>query len=299
MRGLYALWQPGALAAQLVEDGGGAPRLAGWVAFLYLATIALAWAMFQGTWVLAAWTAFKPLTLGFAQPVLAVSAALVLVALSRPVARLLAGVARVVDRRWRRGGRRTLLRPRAIFAGAAALALATAYLAWRIVVRPRLGPLDTSFLSRTGRGARRDGRRARAVEPRPPPRARDRRWDRRRCSPPPRSPPRWSRVRASPSLDARDLGRPAARRARDRAAVRPRRDPRPHLARRVPARRAARRGAPRHHPHHDRHGARRSHAAVRRARPRCRCCASSRRAARCSTGRSRRATSRGARSRRW
>ena len=146
VRGLYALWQPGALAAQLAEEGGGAPRLAGWVALLYLAALVLTWAMFQGTWLLASWTAFKPITLGFAQPVLAVGVTLVLVALSRPVARLLAGVARALDRRWRRRGRRTLLRPRPIFAGTAVLALATAYTLWRLVVRPKLGPLDTSIL---------------------------------------------------------------------------------------------------------------------------------------------------------
>jgi arylsulfatase A-like enzyme len=146
-RGLYALWQPGALAASLVEDGGGAPRLAGWIGSLYLAVLGLAWAMYQGTWLLASWTAFKPLTLGYAMPVLAVLAALGLVALSRPLARLLAGLARAIDRRWRRGDRRrTLLRPRAILAGGAALALATAYALWRIAVRPRIGPLDTSPL---------------------------------------------------------------------------------------------------------------------------------------------------------
>src|SRR6185436_6788235 len=146
-RGLYALWQPGALAAALVEDGGGAPRLAGWIGFLYLAALGLAWAMFQGTWQLASWTAFKPLTLGYAVPLLAVGAAIVLVALSRPVARLLALAARAIDRRWRRGDRRhTLLRPRVLLAGAAVLALATAFALWRLVVRPNLGPLDTSFL---------------------------------------------------------------------------------------------------------------------------------------------------------
>ncbi len=146
-RGVYALWQPEALAAALVDDGGAAPRLAGWAGFLYLAALALAWAMFQGTWLLASWTAFKPLPLGYAMPVLAAGAALVLIGLSRPTAHLLAWIAGAADRRWRRGDRRrTLLRPRAILAGTAALALATAYALWRITVRPRLAPLDVSIL---------------------------------------------------------------------------------------------------------------------------------------------------------
>jgi arylsulfatase A-like enzyme len=146
VRGLWALWQPRVLADQLAEEGGGMPRLAGWVGFVFAATLALTWAMFQGTWLLASWTAFKPITLGFAQPVLAVGATLALVAVARPMARLFTGAARAIDRRWRRAGRRTLLRPRVIFAGAAVAALATAYATWRLVVRPKLGPLDTSIL---------------------------------------------------------------------------------------------------------------------------------------------------------
>ncbi|HWO19319.1 MAG TPA: sulfatase [Kofleriaceae bacterium] len=147
-RGLYALWQPEVLAAELVEADGAAPRLAGWAGFLYAAALALSWALFQGTWLLAAWTAFKPLTLGYAVPLLGLAAALLLVALSRPGARLFTRIARAIDRRWRRGGRRrTLLRPRAILAGTAAVSLATAYALWRLMVRPRIGPVDTSILA--------------------------------------------------------------------------------------------------------------------------------------------------------
>lgn len=144
-RGVYALWQPDALLAGLVEDGGGAPRFAGWLAFLYLAGVGLAWTIFQGTWLLASSTSFKPMTLGFAQPVLAVGATVLLAALSRPTVRLVAALARRLDRRWQRRGRRTLLRPRLLVAGTAAVVLATAYLVWRVTVRPRIGPLDTSI----------------------------------------------------------------------------------------------------------------------------------------------------------
>lgn len=142
-RGLYAAWQPRALA--IVEDDGGAPVLAGWLVVVLLGCLLLAWAMFQGTWLLNAWTAFKPLTLSFALPVIAVAAALVAVAASRPAARLFAAFVRAVDRKLRRGDR-SLLAPRRVVAGAAVAAAGTAYALWRLMVKPKLGPLDTSVL---------------------------------------------------------------------------------------------------------------------------------------------------------
>ena len=142
-RVLYWGWQPGELA--LVEERGGAPRLVGWVLVVWLGALLVAWALFQGTWVLHAWTAFKPLTLSFAEPILGVTAALVAVAGSRPVARLFAHLARRADRRLR-GDRPSLLTPRNVLAGAAVLAIATVYLLWRLMVKPRIGPVDTSVL---------------------------------------------------------------------------------------------------------------------------------------------------------
>lgn len=145
-RGLWIAWQPDELAAVMIEDGGGAPRLVGWLTVLWLAALGVAWVAFRGTWLLAAWTAFRPITIGFALPIFVVVSALVAVALSRPLASLVARGARAFDARWRRAGRPTLLTPRRVLASAAVAALATAYLAWRIVIRPRLGPLDTSLL---------------------------------------------------------------------------------------------------------------------------------------------------------
>src|SRR5690606_36872911 len=98
-RGLWVAWQPRSL--DLVEPGGGAPRLAGWLAFVWLAAMALAWVMFQGTWLLAGVTAFKPQRIAWAEPVLAVATALVLVALSRPCARALAWLYGRIDARVR------------------------------------------------------------------------------------------------------------------------------------------------------------------------------------------------------
>ena len=145
-RGLAWAWQPSVLAASLREDGGGMPRLAGWVLTLLLGALGLAWATFQGTWQLAAWTAFKPLTVGFAQPVIAVGMVLLVAAASRPATALFASLARRLDARWRRGGRRTLLSPTIIVLCAAIASIAVSYVLWRKIVRPRTGPLATAVL---------------------------------------------------------------------------------------------------------------------------------------------------------
>jgi len=137
-RALVAAWRPHALGEQLREDGGGMPRLAGWVAMLGLGALALAWTTFQGTWLLAAWTAFKPLAVGFAQPVIAVVTVLALGALSRPTVRMFAAIARAIDRRWQARGHGTLLAPRTILAVAGLVTAVAGYVIWRVLVRPRV-----------------------------------------------------------------------------------------------------------------------------------------------------------------
>jgi arylsulfatase A-like enzyme len=146
MRGLVCAWQPRALAASLVEDGGGSPRLAGWVAVLWLGTLAVAAAVFLGTRLLGSTTQFRPIVLAFAEPAIAVACALAVLALSRPAALGLAALARRLDARRVRAGRPTLLRPPTILAAALATTLVLGYGLWRLAIRPRLGPLDTSAL---------------------------------------------------------------------------------------------------------------------------------------------------------
>ncbi len=143
-RALFAAWQPADLTARLAEDGGSLPRLAAWLVTIWLGSLILAWATFQGTWQLAASTAFKPLAVGFIQPVIVVVTFLVVVALSRPLVAAIAAIARRIDRRWRRHGRRTLLSSRAIVGAAVIGAVASAYILWRFVVRGRLGGFDTT-----------------------------------------------------------------------------------------------------------------------------------------------------------
>jgi hypothetical protein len=146
VRGVVAAWQPGELAARLVDADGAAPRLAGWLAVIWLGAFGLAAVMFQSVWALALYTAFKPLATSFLEPAFAVVTALAIAAMSRPCARLLGHLAARLDARWRQGGRGTLLRPRRLFATAAVTALAALYALWRLAIRPRLGPIDTDPL---------------------------------------------------------------------------------------------------------------------------------------------------------
>jgi hypothetical protein len=69
---------------------------------VWLGTIGLAWAMFEGTWLVHAWTQFKPLVVRIAEPVIAITATVGLVVISRPLARLFAAIVRAIDVRWRR-----------------------------------------------------------------------------------------------------------------------------------------------------------------------------------------------------
>jgi hypothetical protein len=144
VRGLWAAWRPQDLA--LVEDDGSAPRLAAWTAVLWLSALGLAWALFQGTWMLASFTAFKPISLSFAEPVLAVGSALVLVVLSRPLARGLIWLYRKLDARWRRRVSWSIVSPRTIAISVTVKTLVAGYAVWRLLVKPKLGPLDLSLL---------------------------------------------------------------------------------------------------------------------------------------------------------
>ena len=146
LRGLWASWRPGELAETLVEPNGGAPRLAGWVLVVAIGTLGLAWVMFQGTWLLAGWTAFKPLSMSFAEPILAVMTVLIGIAISRPAATGLAAGLRWVDARWQARGWRSLLSPWRIALASGCSAIAVVDLLWRLVVRPRIGVLDVGAL---------------------------------------------------------------------------------------------------------------------------------------------------------
>ncbi len=144
VRGLWAAWRPKDFA--LVEPDGSAPRLAAWAAVLWLSGLGLSWAMFQGTWLLASVTAFKPVSLSFLEPVLAVTAVLVLAAVSWPLVRGLTWIYRKVDARWRKHVSWSIVTPRAIAISVIVKTLVVGYLLWRLLVKPKLGSLDLSLL---------------------------------------------------------------------------------------------------------------------------------------------------------
>lgn len=149
IRGIIAGWRraSGAGPPSHPEMRPGAdPVLAGWVGVVWLGTLGLAWAMFQGTWLLASWTKFKPATIKLLAPALGVLAVLAIIALSRPAARWFAAIARALDTILPPRNRPSLVHPRAIVVGAIATAIAGGYLIWRLLVSRRLGYVDTGFL---------------------------------------------------------------------------------------------------------------------------------------------------------
>lgn len=146
VRGLIRAWRPRVLLEGLVEETGGAPRLVGWLVLLGVACGVMAVAIYRGTWMLADGTELHAMTVSFVEPVIAVSCAIVLFAISRPAVAAISHLARAADRRWRRGGRSTLLRPRAIVIATAALITLITAITWFAFVKPRLGPFDTSIV---------------------------------------------------------------------------------------------------------------------------------------------------------
>jgi arylsulfatase A-like enzyme len=152
VRALVHAWQPRDVLAGLTDEDGRAPRLAGWVAVVWLATFGIAWVMFQGTWLLFSWTAFKPLVIAFLAPMMAVAAAFAMIAVSRPAARLFAWLARQIDRPCRRFVKRSLLRPWLIAAGTAVVTGVAGWLVWRFLVRARLPAVDFGIAGASGAG---------------------------------------------------------------------------------------------------------------------------------------------------
>ena len=152
VRALYAAWLPATLVAALREERGAMPRLAAWVGVVGLGMLGLAWAMFQGTWLLASWTAFKATSISFLAPVLALLALFVLLALSRPAAELFTIVARWIDRHWQRRFRGTLLSAPIIVLGATIAACGVGYLIWILLVTRRIPDLSAGVIAGVAAG---------------------------------------------------------------------------------------------------------------------------------------------------
>src|SRR5262249_52956163 len=104
-------------------------------------------AMFQGTWLLASWTAFKPGSIRFLAPALAVVSLLGILALTRPAADLFTAIARRIDRAWQRRAPGTLLSAPVIFGGAIATAIGAGYLIWVLLVSRRMPDASPGLLA--------------------------------------------------------------------------------------------------------------------------------------------------------
>lgn len=147
VRVVWLGWRPRELA--LVQADGSAPKLAGWTGAVVLSVAALGWAMFEATSLLSHYTAFKPTTLAFAEPAIAIVSAVVLMFTSLPLARGLTAIARTVDRAWRARGtsnRASLFTVRNIVVGTALALVSIAVATWKLVISPQLGSVDTSVL---------------------------------------------------------------------------------------------------------------------------------------------------------
>ena len=145
-RAIRLAWRPDELMAGITagEADGRAPRFAAWIIVGVLGAFFLGWSLYAGTWLLASWTAFKPNTLSLTEPMIAIAAMVIVVALSRPAVRLVAAGLRRLDRVWCARGHRTLLRPRWVLLAVAVIAIAVLYVLWIAMIRRRLGPFDTS-----------------------------------------------------------------------------------------------------------------------------------------------------------
>jgi arylsulfatase A-like enzyme len=144
-RGVWAAWAPRDLRRTLVDDHGGAPRLAAWLLALSLAALALAWSAFQGVWLLANHTAFKPIGVGFVEPAIVVATCAGLAIAIVPAVRLFAYLFAHLEAEWRRAtGGRPLLTPWRLAWLLIALAIVAVELIWRFGVKPKIGPFDTA-----------------------------------------------------------------------------------------------------------------------------------------------------------
>lgn len=119
-------------------DGDG-PRLAGWLAAIGFALLAVGWVVRAVVLRLDDGGELRPAPASFALAIAAVAASVVATAAALPAARGVAVVVRALDQRWQLAGRGSLVTVRRVWLAAAIATLIACYALWRLVVAPRLG----------------------------------------------------------------------------------------------------------------------------------------------------------------
>jgi arylsulfatase A-like enzyme len=135
IRGLWRAWDVDTLS--LVESDGSAPRLAAWTLVIGLGAAVLGAIVFAATRQLGESTSFAPVVVSYVDPLVAVIAVLLMLAVCRPVARVLTHV--LGSQKWLTARRIAVIVGSTIIIAGAAL--------WIFVVGPALGPLDLSVLA--------------------------------------------------------------------------------------------------------------------------------------------------------
>lgn len=139
-------WRVGPLVEGLREpDTGGTPRLMAWLVFVLLAGFVLAATVLQGM-NLVTQSSGARVVYALAAPIIAVAAAAMLVVLSRPSVSLIGRGFTAADR-WLHGRfGRSVFHPLLCAGVAASCALVMVALAWVLVISPKIGHFDLSYL---------------------------------------------------------------------------------------------------------------------------------------------------------
>ncbi len=144
-RVLVAAWSWESLTLAMADKDGGAPRMTAWVFYLLLASILLAIGTNQGMRVLFATTRVNS-TVIYGAPVVVLLVTLVLLVLSRPSVGVLERLLRRIERTRTRAGSPELVTAGRVLVVAFLLGSLFSILLWLLVVRPKLGHLDLSFV---------------------------------------------------------------------------------------------------------------------------------------------------------
>jgi arylsulfatase A-like enzyme len=144
-RVLVHAWSWKALTHSMSDDKGGAPRMTAWVLYLMFAAMVLAIGTHQGMRLLFANTRMNS-TVVYGAPLVVLLVTLALLILSRPSVDLLERLVCRIEAARRSAGAPEMLNAGRVLGGAFLLASLVSTVLWLVVVSPRMGHLDLSFV---------------------------------------------------------------------------------------------------------------------------------------------------------